>query len=137
MVRTGKNMSEQGNLPPQALFVGFSKANFGNTGIKSNCVFPQELWKQVRLSRATLEFQVLRVPTGLKVFNSLVIYWMSFTKILGQRSLVSKTLCFQKKLSFNEFGTQEIVSHRFRETNNEKTIWLQKYFGSKKFSDLP
>ena len=28
---------------------------------------------QVRLSRATLEFQVLQVPTGLKVFNSQVI----------------------------------------------------------------
>ena len=79
---------------------------------------------QVRLSRATLEFQVLQVPTGLKVkvFNSQVIYLISLTKILGQRSLVSKTFRFQKKLSFNEFWTQEIVSHRFGETNNEKTI---------------
>ena len=31
--------------------------------------------------KATLEFQVLQVPTGLKVFNSLVIYLISFTKI--------------------------------------------------------
>ena len=56
--------------------------------------------------------------------------------LLGQRSLVSKTFRFQKELSFNEFGTQEIVSHRFRETNNKKTIWVQKYFESKKCSDL-
>ena len=31
--------------------------------------------KQVGLSRATLEFQVLQVPTGIKVFNSQVIYF--------------------------------------------------------------
>ena len=55
---------------------------------------------------------------------------------LGQRSLVSKTFRFQKKLSFNKFATKEIVSHRFRENINEKTIWVQKYFGSKKISDL-
>ena len=44
----------------------------------------------------------------------------SAVKFLGQRSLVSKTLRFQKKLSFHKFRTQEIVRHRFRETNNEK-----------------
>ena len=54
--------------------------------------------QQVRLSRATLEFQVLQVPSGLKLFNSQVIYLISFTK----RSLVSKTFPFQKKLSFND-----------------------------------
>ena len=64
--------------------------------------------KQVRLSRATLEFQVFQVPTGLKVFTSQVIYLTSFTKIFR-----SKTFRLQKKLSFDEFGTQEIVSHRF------------------------
>ena len=72
------------------------------------------------MSRATLEFQVFQVPTGLKVFNSQVIYLISLTKILGQRSLVSKTFHFQKKLSFNKFVTQEIASHRFRENNNEQ-----------------
>ena len=46
--------------------------------------------------------------------------------------LVSKPFRFQKKLSVNEFGTQEIVSYRFRETNDEKTFWVQKYFGSEK-----
>ena len=94
----------------------------------------QETNQQVRLSRATLQFQVLQVPTVLKVFNSQVIYLISFT--FGQRSLLSKTFRFQKKLSFNKFVMQEIVSHRFRENNNEKTIWVQKYFGSKKISDF-
>ena len=41
--------------------------------------------KQVRLSRATLEFQVLQVPTGLKVFNSQEIYLSSFTKIFSSK----------------------------------------------------
>ena len=38
--------------------------------------------EQVRLSRATLEFQAFQVPTGLKVFKSQVIYLISFNKIL-------------------------------------------------------
>ena len=36
--------------------------------------------------------------------NSQVIYLIYFT--LGQRSLLSKTFRFQKKLSFNKFGMQ-------------------------------
>ena len=40
---------------------------------------------QVRLSRATLEFQVLQVPTGLKVFKSQVIYLKSLTKIFRSK----------------------------------------------------
>ena len=31
---------------------------------------PTKIKKQVRLSRATLEFQVVQVPTGLKVVKS-------------------------------------------------------------------
>ena len=37
---------------------------------------------------------------------------------MDQRSIVSKTFCFKKKLSANEFGTQDIVSNRFRENND-------------------
>ena len=93
-------------------------------------------FKKVRLSRDTLEFQVLQVPTGLKVANSQVIYLISCTKIFRSKKSSIQNLSLQKKLSFNKFWTQEIVSHRFKETNNEKTIWVQKYFGSKKISDL-
>ena len=44
---------------------------------------------------------------------------LGFDNCSGQRSLVSKTFRFQKKLTFNKFGTTEVVSHRFREANNE------------------
>ena len=44
------------------------------------------LKKQVRLSRATLEFQVHEVSTGLnKVFNSQVIYLISFAEIFKSK----------------------------------------------------
>ena len=76
--------------------------------------------KQVRLSRATLEFQDLQVPTGLKVFNSQVIYLIYLT--LSQRSLLSKTFRFQKKfnkkLRVTYFGSKNIlVPKNFRLDN--------------------
>ena len=85
--------------------------------------------EQVRLSRDTLEFQVLHVPSGLKLFNSQVIYLISFTK----RSLVSKTFPFQKSWVLTKLGTQGIVSHRFRETNNEKQFGSKNILDPKKF----
>ena len=101
--------------------------------VYQDCIFELVTKDSTRLSRATLEFQV---PTGLKVFNSQVIYLISFARIFRSKKFSIQDLSLPKKLSFNEFGTREIVSHRFRETNSEKTIWVQKYFGSKKFSDL-
>ena len=56
--------------------------------------------KQVRLSRATLEFPVLQVPTGLKVFNNQVIYLISFTKILRSKKSSIQNLSLPKKVEF-------------------------------------
>ena len=55
---------------------------------------------QVRLSRATLEFQVLQVPTELKVFISQVIYLISLTKIFMSKKSSIKDLSLQKKVEF-------------------------------------
>ena len=99
--------------------------------LKPSCGEVQEVSKQVRLSRATLEFQVLQVPTGLKVFNSQVICLISFTKLFRSKKSSIQNLSLPKKLSFYKFGMQEIVSHRFKENYNKKN-WVHKYFGSKK-----
>ena len=56
--------------------------------------------EQVRLSRATLEFQVRQVPTGLKVANSQVIYFISLTKIFRSKSSSIKDLSLSKKVEF-------------------------------------
>ena len=73
---------------------------------------------------------MLLVPTGLKVFNSQEIYLISFTKTFrSKKSSIQDLLLPKKKLSFKEVGSQGIVSHRFRETNNEKK------FGSKNILD--
>ena len=58
------------------------------------------VWEQVRLSRATLEFQVLQVPTGFKVFNSQVIYLISFTKIFRSKKSSIQNLSLPKKVEF-------------------------------------
>ena len=41
--------------------------------VSDNLVLMWFVREQVRLSRATLEFQALQVPSGLKVFNNQVI----------------------------------------------------------------
>ena len=51
---------------------------------------------------------------------------------MGQRSLVSKTFCFPKKFSGNEFGKQKIMSHRCQENNNWRKIF-EKTFCPKTF----
>ena len=67
--------------------------------VKPNAIytFNKQTNKQVRLSRATLEFQVLQVPTGLKVFNSQVIYLISFTKIFRSKKSSFQNFSLQKK----------------------------------------
>ena len=67
-------------------------------GVKN--IQTEEFLKQVRLSRATLEFQVLQVPTGLKVFNSQVIYLISLTKIFRSKSSSIQDLSLSKKVEF-------------------------------------
>ena len=63
-------------------------------------LIPGRYVEQVRLSRATLEFQVLQVPTGLKVFNSQVIYLISFTKLFRSKKSSIQNLSLPKKAEF-------------------------------------
>ena len=67
-------------------------------GVKN--IQTEEFLKQVRLSRATLEFQVLQVPTGLKVFNSQVTYLISFTKVFRSKKSIIQDLSLRKKVEF-------------------------------------
>ena len=63
-------------------------------------VWAWQMLKQVRLSRATLEFQVFQVSAGLKVFNSQVIYLISFlffTEIFGSKKSSIQDLSLPKK----------------------------------------
>ena len=66
-------------------------------GVKN--IQTEEFLKQVRLSRATLEFQVLQVPTGLKAFNSQVIYFISFAKIISSKKSSIQDLSLPKKIT--------------------------------------
>ena len=63
-------------------------------------ILNERVKKQVRLSRATLEFQVFQIPTGLKVFNSQVIYLISFTKIFRSKKSSIQDLSLPKKVEF-------------------------------------
>ena len=62
--------------------------------------FLEKSIKQVRLSRATLEFQVLQVQTGLNVFNSQVIYLFSLTQIFRSKKSSIQDLSLQKNVEF-------------------------------------
>ena len=91
----------------------------------------QETNQQVRLCRATLEFQV---PTGLKVFNSQLIYLISFTKIFRLKK--TKTFRFQKKFGRKKFWVtalekltmKKFVSKKILDLTWPVTTWVDLFW---------
>ena len=66
----------------------FLPIGVNDLSVDQSCFSHTYISKQVRLSRATLEFQVFQVPTGLKVFKSQVISQLDLSRLnLSQLAL--------------------------------------------------